>query len=130
MGSVFAQGMKFIVPGRASIKLTESKINTCGDAPRTTAVTGRVNPIFTPVATIILKQRFSPHGGWREITRRQTSHSGRYGFHRIGKASERSFWLEVVVTPKGDGSVTSRAWHVTVRTPASCRRRGRHATAR
>jgi hypothetical protein len=120
-GSVFARDMKFIVPGRASIKLTESKINTCGDTPLTTTVTGRVNPVFTPVATIILKQRFSPHGSWREIARMVTSHSGVYGFHRIGKASERSFWLKVLVTPKGGDSVTSRAKYVTVRAPASCR---------
>jgi hypothetical protein len=123
-GSVFARDMKFIVPGRASIKLTESKINTCGDTPLTTTVTGRVNPVFTPVATIILKQRFSPHGSWREIARMVTSHSGVYGFHRIGKASERSFWLKVLVTPKGGDSVTSRAKYVTVRAPASCRASG------
>jgi hypothetical protein len=87
-------------------------------------VTGRVNPVFTPVATIILKQRFSPHGSWREIARMVTSHSGVYGFHRIGKASERSFWLKVLVTPKGGDSVTSRAKYVTVRAPASCRASG------
>ncbi|HEY4977334.1 MAG TPA: hypothetical protein VII05_08345 [Gaiellaceae bacterium] len=33
--------------------------------------------------TIILKRRYGLHGGWKEIARRQTSHSGVYGFHGI-----------------------------------------------
>lgn len=119
VGSVFAQEKKFIVPGRVSIHLTRTKINTCGDIPLTTAVTGRVNPIFTPVATIVLKKRMSPHGAWREIARRHTGHSGVYGFHKIGKASQRSFWLRVVVTPEGGGSVRSVAKYVRV-APGSC----------
>jgi FG-GAP-like repeat len=120
VGSVFAQEKKFTVPGRVSLNLSNRKINTCGVKPRRTAATGRVNPIFTPVATIVLKRRFSPHGAWREIMRRQTSHTGVYGFHGIGKGITRSFWLRVVVRPKAGGSVTSRAKRVKVHTSASC----------
>ncbi len=120
VGSVFSREKKFIVPGRVSIHLTETKINSCGEAPRRTAATGRVNPIFTPVATIILKKRMSLHGAWREIARRQTSHSGNYGFHQIGRKSKRSFWLKVIVTPEGGGSVTSAAKYVRVSTRDSC----------
>lgn len=124
VGSGFAEEKKFIVPGRVSIKLTKTKINVCGSYPLTTTVTGRVNPIFTPVATIILKRRYGLHDGWREIARRQTSHFGVYGFQHVGKGSKRSFWLRVVVTPTGGGSVVSRVRQVIVKDPGSCRMPG------
>ncbi|MHB8059911.1 MAG: hypothetical protein ACYDHO_03665, partial [Gaiellaceae bacterium] len=124
VGSLFAQEMKFIVPGRVSLNVSKRKINSCGDAPLTTAATGRVSPIFTPGATIILKKRLSPGGAWREIERGRTGRTGIYGFHYIGKSSSRSFWLKVVVTPTGGGSIASRPRHVTVSMPASCRAEG------
>jgi hypothetical protein len=99
-GSDFAREQKLTIPAKVSLKLSASKISLCGQAPRSVVASGKVEPAFSPAATVILKRAFGPHAGFKKFATAKTSSSGAFRVRGIGKTLKRSFWVRAMTETK------------------------------
>jgi hypothetical protein len=99
-GSDFAREQKLTIPAKVSLKLSASKISLCGQAPRSVVASGKVDPAFSPVATVILKRAFGPHAGFKKFATAKTSSSGAFRVRGVGKTLKRSFWVRAMTETK------------------------------
>ena len=121
-GSDFAREQKFTIPAKVSLRLSATKIYACGRVPRSVAASGRINPAFTPAATVVLKRRFGPHAGFRKFATVKTSSSGAFRVRNVGKTLRRSFWVRAMSETKlASRRLVSASEHVTV-DASSCRK--------